>query len=30
MNAEELSRWLAAQQVEVAQFLNEMGLALKK
>ena len=30
LNAEALSRWLAAQQVEVAQFLTEMGLALKK
>lgn len=30
MNAEELSRWLAAQQVEMTQFLTEMGLALKK
>ncbi len=30
MNAEELSRWLAGQQVEMTQFLTEMGLALKK
>ena len=30
MNAEELARWLAAQQVEVTQFLTEMGLVLKK
>ena len=30
MNAEDLSRWLAAQQVELTQFLTEMGLALKK
>ncbi|MEQ1773254.1 MAG: tripartite tricarboxylate transporter substrate binding protein [Burkholderiales bacterium] len=30
LNAEELSRWLAAQQVEMTQFLTEMGLALKK
>ncbi len=30
MNAEELGRWLATQQVEMTQFLTEMGLALKK
>ncbi len=30
MNAEEMARWLAAQQVEMTQFLTEMGLALKK
>jgi putative tricarboxylic transport membrane protein len=30
MNAEAFTRWLAAQQVEVTQFLTEMGLALKK
>ena len=30
MNAEELARWLAAQQVEVTQFLTDMGLVLKK
>lgn len=30
MNAEELARWLATQQVEMTQFLTEMGLALKK
>ena len=30
MNAEEFSRWLASQQVEMTQFLTETGLALKK
>ncbi len=30
MNAEELSRWLASQQVEMMQFLTEIGLAQKK
>jgi putative tricarboxylic transport membrane protein len=30
MNADEMARWLAAQQVEMTQFLTEMGLALKK
>jgi len=30
MNAEELGKWLAAQQVEMLQFLTEIGLALKK
>jgi putative tricarboxylic transport membrane protein len=30
MNAEELSKWLASQQVEMTQFLTEIGLALKK
>jgi putative tricarboxylic transport membrane protein len=30
MNAEEMSKWLAAQQVEMLQFLTEIGLALKK
>jgi putative tricarboxylic transport membrane protein len=30
MNAEEFSKWLAAQQVEMTQFLTETGLALKK
>ena len=30
MNAEELSKWLAAQQAEMMQYLMEMGLALKK
>ena len=30
MNAEEFSKWLAAQQVEMMQFLTETGLALKK
>ena len=30
MNADELGRYLAAQQVEISQFLTEMGLALKK
>ena len=30
MNADELGRYLAAQQVEITQFLIEMGLALKK
>jgi putative tricarboxylic transport membrane protein len=30
MNAEELSNWLASQQVEMTQFLTEIGLALKK
>jgi putative tricarboxylic transport membrane protein len=30
MNAEELARWLASQQVEMMQFLTEVGLALKK
>ena len=30
MNAGELAQWLAAQQVEVTQFLTEMGLVLKK
>ena len=30
MNAEDLSKWLASQQVELTAFLTEMGLALKK
>jgi len=30
MNADEFSKWLASQQVEMMQFLTEMGLALKK
>ena len=30
MNSEEFGRWLAVQQVELTQFLTEMGLALKK
>ena len=30
MNADELGRYLATRQVEIAQFLIEMGLALKK
>lgn len=30
MNAEDLSKWLAAQQGEMLQFLTEIGLALKK
>jgi putative tricarboxylic transport membrane protein len=30
MNAEELGKWIAAQQVELTQFLTEMGLVLKK
>ena len=30
MNAEELSKWLASQQVEMMQFLTEMGLARSK
>ena len=30
MNAGELSKWLAAQQAEMLQYLTEMGLALKK
>ncbi len=30
MNADELGKWLASQQVEMTQFLTEMGLALKK
>ena len=30
MGSEEFGRWLAAQQVELTQFLTEMGLALKK
>jgi putative tricarboxylic transport membrane protein len=30
MNAEELSKWLVSQQVEMTQFLTEIGLALKK
>jgi putative tricarboxylic transport membrane protein len=30
MNAEEMSKWLASQQVEMTQFLTEIGLALKK
>ena len=30
MNAEELGKWLASQQVELTAFLTEMGLALKK
>ena len=30
MNAEDLSKWLASQQVEMTQFLTEMGLAVKK
>ncbi len=30
MNADELAKWLAVQQVEMTQFLTEMGLTLKK
>lgn len=30
MNSEEFGRWLAAQQVELTQFLTEMGLVQKK
>jgi hypothetical protein len=30
MNAEELSKWLSAQQAELTAFLTEMGLAIKK
>ena len=30
MNSEEFAKWLAAQQVEMLQFLTEIGLALKK
>src|SRR5215212_2070176 len=30
MNAQELAKWLAAQQVDVAQFPTEMGLVQKK
>lgn len=30
MNADELGKWLVSQQVEMTQFLTEMGLALKK
>lgn len=30
MNAEEFTRYLAAQQVETTRFLTEMGLAVKK
>jgi putative tricarboxylic transport membrane protein len=30
LNAEELGKWLASQQVEMQQFLTEIGLALKK
>jgi putative tricarboxylic transport membrane protein len=30
MNADEFGKWLAAQQVEMAQFLTEIGLAQKK
>jgi putative tricarboxylic transport membrane protein len=30
MNAEEFSKWLAVQQVEMLQFLTEIGLAAKK
>lgn len=30
MNADELGKWLVAQQPEMLQFLTEMGLALKK
>jgi putative tricarboxylic transport membrane protein len=30
MNSDELSKWLASQQVEMTQFLTEIGLALKK
>lgn len=30
MNADELGKWLAAQQSEMTQFLTEMGLVLKK
>jgi putative tricarboxylic transport membrane protein len=30
MNAGELSKWLASQQVEMLQFLTEIGLAMKK
>ena len=30
MNAEDFGKWLASQQVEMAQFLTETGLALKK
>jgi putative tricarboxylic transport membrane protein len=30
MNAHDMSKWLASQQVEMTQFLTEIGLALKK
>jgi putative tricarboxylic transport membrane protein len=30
MNGEQFSKWLAAQQVEMAQFLTEIGLSGKK
>lgn len=30
MGSDEFGRWLAAQQVEITQFLTEMGLAMKK
>jgi putative tricarboxylic transport membrane protein len=30
MNAQDFSKWLAAQHVEMSQFLNETGLAQKK
>jgi putative tricarboxylic transport membrane protein len=30
MNAEEMTRWLASEQAEIARFLTEMGLAVKK
>src|SRR6185295_18007932 len=30
LNGEEFGKWLAAQQVEMLQFLTETGLALKK
>ena len=30
MNAEEMARWLASEQVETARFLTEMGLVVKK
>ena len=30
MSADEMGRWLAAQQVEMTQFLTEMGLVMKK
>jgi putative tricarboxylic transport membrane protein len=30
MGSEEFGRWLTAQQIELTQFLTEMGLAMKK
>jgi putative tricarboxylic transport membrane protein len=30
MNAEEMTRWLVSQQAEIARFLTEMGLVVKK